>query len=353
MSFRISSRFAWAVLALLTCVDPAYAQKTTAYYRADNSTTLPKIDWQGDYGEAMKCAELGRKLLLIYFREQESSPNQRKLDSITLNDPKTLATIASDYVAVKVPLGYEVSVGGKMSPLLGFEAFADLNGRPGVALIDYAHQNEEYSGYVVSVLPLDNGKYYRFQPHYLSVMLELPSGTLTQRTMIFAVRVHPEGPASTHGGPNQPLQRSSRTLVLQAPHSLARASQLGLAVPENRSHARRRPATARSRRGKLAGENLVDAAIDCVDCWRQSPGHWGPCAPINRNSATTSNAVKTASGTPPACSATTFNNFAIILGDRHERRRALSQSLPLRVVPTHEVTADLADVCFHRLDIRA
>lgn len=254
----------------------ACAQPTTAYYRADSSLELPKVNWLDDYGDAMKRAELGRKYLLIYFYEADAGPNQTKFESAVLRDAGMLARIDSECVALRVPVGYEVSVGGKMSPLLGFEAFADLAGRPGVALVDYKHQNEEYTGYVVSILPFDDGKYYRFSPEYLSIVLDLPPGTLTQRTMIFAVRVHPEAPESTKGRPNRGLFSEARE------HSFLQAR---IRTQGHHNWGSRFPRIASLLGGGLRpqevvaeswpGENLVDAAIDCVDCWRQSPGHWG------------------------------------------------------------------------------
>lgn len=258
-----------ALAALACLVEGAVAGSARAQ-------TAPAISWHSDYGDAMKRAELGRKLLLIYFYENEPSVNQRRLETHGFTDPRTVERIERDCVAVKLPLGYEVSVGGKRSPLLGFEAFSDLNGRPGVVLVDYASRNEEYSGFVVSVLPLDNGKYYRFAPHYLGVMLDLPPGTLTQRTMIFAVRVHPDGPASTRGRPNRTLFAEAREhshhqarIRVQGHHNWGSRFQklagiLGGGLRPQEVVAESWP-----------GENLVDAAIDCVDSWRQSPGHWG------------------------------------------------------------------------------
>ncbi|MBL9082940.1 MAG: hypothetical protein JNK76_14090 [Planctomycetales bacterium] len=270
MLFRQCQGTVWLALAAAVFF-PAGLQAETV-----RNDAPPEISWLADYGEAMKRAELGRKYLLVYFYENEPTVNQRRLETHGFTDPQLVERIEADCVAVRLPLGYEVSVGGERSPLLGFEAFADLNGRPGVALIDYAHQNEEYSGYVVSVLPLDNGKYYRFAPHYLNVMLDLPAGTLTQRTMIFAVRVHPDGPASTRGRP-------SRTLFAEAhDHSNHQArirnqghhnwgSRFQKLVGILGGGLRPQEVVAES----WPGENLVDAAIDCVDCWRQSPGHWG------------------------------------------------------------------------------
>ena len=70
-------------------------------------------------------------------------------------------------------------------------------GRPGVAIVDFAHADPKLHGNVVSVFPLTATLSYT--PEQMGVILDLPPGTLTQRTLIYAVRVHPEHPASTAG----------------------------------------------------------------------------------------------------------------------------------------------------------
>lgn len=264
------------VLLGLCGIDSARAEDGAGDRAVAKKSPADSLNWLSDYGAAMTQAEVGRKFMLIYFYENEPSANQLRLEKEAFGDPKIVEKLRRECVLVKVPLGYEVSVGGKLGPLMNFEAFADLNRRPGLAMIDYVHEHEDLHGYVVSILPLDNGKYYRFSPDYVRTMLELPAGTLTQRTMIFAVRVHPEKPASTRGRPNSSLFSEAREhsffqarLRNQGHHNwgsrFQRISNLlggGLRAQE---------VVAES----WPGENLVDAAIDCVDCWRQSPGHWG------------------------------------------------------------------------------
>jgi len=107
------------------------------------------------------------------------------------------------------------------------------------------------------------------------VLLSLPIGSLTQRTLIFAVRTHPEGPASAISDPSPLLFAET------ANHS---THQANIAVQghhdwENRFHA----INARLPSGLIAtevcaeswpGQPLVDAAEECVHSWRQSSGHW-------------------------------------------------------------------------------
>ncbi|HEV3021182.1 MAG TPA: hypothetical protein VGX76_01895, partial [Pirellulales bacterium] len=133
----------------------------------------------------------------------------------------------------------------------------------------------EHYGYVVSALPFVPGKFYRFRPHHLAVVLDLPPGTLTQRTMVFAVRIHPESPASTKGELDPVLAQEAKS------HS---AYQAQIRVQGHHHWERRFPRLSRLLpRGLRAQEvvaeswpheGLVDAAVDCVDSWRQSSGHW-------------------------------------------------------------------------------
>lgn len=245
---------------------------------ADLSTgpaAVAQLSWLDDYGAALKQAELGRRLMLVYFYNGEPTEAQRRFETESLNDQQIVARLEK-YVRVRLPLDYEVSVGGEVSKLLDHDAFRELKHRPGIAIIDYAHPDEEYYGYVVSILPLENGKYYRFDPRYLTTILDLPSGTLTQRTMIFAVRIHPEAPKSTRGrlsgillGEAREHSRLQARILKQGHHNWSNRFQritkllpLGLRAQE---------VVAES----WPGEGLMDAAIDCVDSWRQSPGHWG------------------------------------------------------------------------------
>ncbi len=102
---------------------------------------------------------------------------------------------------------------------------------PGIAVIDFAHPEAEYQGYVVSVLPFTPGKYYRFRAEHLETLVDLPPGTLTQRSMILAVRIHPEHPASTEGQEDPILlSEASSQSNYQAQIHLQGTPQLGIAL---------------------------------------------------------------------------------------------------------------------------
>jgi hypothetical protein len=109
----------------------------------------------------------------------------------------------------------------------------------------------------------------------MAVILDLPSGTLTQRTLIYAVRTHPDRPASTEGAFDVYLASEAQS------HSEHQA-RIRLQGHHNWGHRFHR-INGKLPHGLLAcevcaeswpGENLVEAAVECVRCWRLSSGHW-------------------------------------------------------------------------------
>jgi hypothetical protein len=226
-----------------------------------------------DYRKAMKEAAEDRKMLFVYFHERRPTAAQRAFEKETLADIEIQEKLKR-YVFVRVPRDAEITVEGKRVALLKHGAFAEMLGRQGVAVIDLAHVGADYYGHVVSTFPFTPGKYYRKEA--LSIILDLPSGTLTQRTMIYAVRIHPERPASTQGQFNTVLADEANqhanhqaAILLQGHHSWdSRFHRINARLP---SGVLAQEVVAES----WPNESLVEACIDCVHSWRQSPGHWG------------------------------------------------------------------------------
>ena len=145
-----------------------------------------------------------------------------------------------------------------------------IRGRPGIFVFDYAHKPLE--GQVVSVLPRRGGKYYRFVQKDLCLLAGLPAGSLTQRSMIFAVRRHADAPKSADG-------RCDSMLCDAATAHSAHQAQL-----QNQGHYgwEKRSRQLSQHYGSASevcaeswpDQDLLDSCIDCVSCWRQSPGHW-------------------------------------------------------------------------------
>jgi hypothetical protein len=232
------------------------------------------IRWHTDYGDAMRFARLERKMLCVYFHGVDSNPQRRAFEDRALRDERVRAKFAR-YTALRLPVDAEITVDGQSTRVLDHPAFADLRRGQGLAVLDLTDPTSPQYSRVVSVVPFANGKYYRFRPQHVRVLLDLPQGTLTQRTMVFAVRIHPEGPASTIGSPDPTLMSEA------ASHS---RHQARIRLQGHHAWDRRFHRISNLLGGILAREvvaeswpqeTLVDAAVDCVDSWRQSPGHWG------------------------------------------------------------------------------
>ncbi len=230
-----------------------------------------EIRWHTDYGQALNEARSEGKMLLLHFCD----PSDRLCEAFetdTLTDPMIVSRL-QDYVCAKLLLDTKISIDGDESKLLGHDVFQEMLGRPGVAILDYANREAPYHGSVVSTFPITDELSYSAER--MAVILDLPPGTLTQRTLIYAVRIHPDGPLSTEG-------RIDVNLVMEAESHSRYQARIRLQGHHHWS-TRFRRINANLPDGLMAcevaaeswpGEKLVEAAIECVRCWRFSSGHW-------------------------------------------------------------------------------
>jgi hypothetical protein len=227
------------------------------------------ISWQTDYIKAMDVANQQGKMLLIFFADA-ANPLSGRFESEVLAHESVVGKLG-DIVCARLPTDTKVEVEGKQVELIRHTAFRELLGQPGIAILDFAHPQTPLHGKVVSTFPLTGRLWYT--PQQVQVILDLPQGTVTQRTLIYAVRTHPETPSSAVGNPD------SRLLAEAASHSDHQASirlqghhQWGARFPRISAMlgCSAREVCAES----WPGQNLVEAAIECVRCWRLSRGHW-------------------------------------------------------------------------------
>lgn len=251
---------------------PEQRAEQRAETQAAEVQEVPEVQWLDDYAAGCRAAKAAGRMLFIYFFDPAGAQRWRRFENETLGD-KTVARKLQDYVCVRLPVGTEIETGGQRVVLLAHGAFRHMEGQPGVAIVDFAHPQARYYGHVVSTFPLTQRLGY--SPSQMRVILELPPGELTQRTLIYAVRTHPEQPASTAGTPDPYLLEEARQ------HSLyqARIRVQGHHFWERRFH----QINARLPAGLTAcevcaeswpGQGLVEAAIECVRSWRYSSGHW-------------------------------------------------------------------------------
>jgi len=155
--------------------------------------------------------------------------------------------------------------------LIDHPAFFHLYKQQGLAIIDLTDGSDELYGQVVSLFPFDEGK--SLGRPAMQAILDLPRGTLTQRTLIFALKTHPEKPASVRGKCNKVLlQQCHKHCKLMARYEAvghhdwgSRSAAIGQALGHS-------PSEVASM--SLGSRKLLDAARECVDVWRASGVHW-------------------------------------------------------------------------------
>ena len=245
-----------------------------------------RLAWYTDYAEACRSARLSEQLLLIVFHDPRYPDNyQEYLGSLDAN--AKFAKASESFVLCKLPTDFEVVLppthtGTQNSAadeaphprikLLSHPAFGEMKNRPGIVVIDYAHTKSKQYGQVVNLYPFKS----RFLgAEQLVTMMSLPEGSLTQRTMVFAVLSHPERPASVQG-------KFARELAEESEHHSRHQANIGV-QGHHQWESRFHRINARLGRGLVAqevvaeswpGQDMVEAAEECVHSWRQSSGHW-------------------------------------------------------------------------------
>jgi hypothetical protein len=231
------------------------------------------VRWHSEYLQAKQTAAESGKLLLIWFYDPVDADGSHEFESQVVGSPPIAERLARRFVAAKLPLGATVAKEGeKPLVLLAHAAFAELRQGPGLVIIDLTEPGGPHYRHIVSIQPFSAGA---ISAEKLAVLLDLPRGSLTQRTLVYAVRTHRDSPASAGSHLSPLLMREAES---HAAHQ-ARLTFQGHHQWETRFHA----INAALGGGLVArevcaeswpGQGLLEAAEECVDSWRQSPGHW-------------------------------------------------------------------------------
>ncbi|MCI0358409.1 MAG: hypothetical protein L0211_08000 [Planctomycetaceae bacterium] len=243
------------------------------------------MQWHDDYAAGREAAQAAQRPLLVWFYDAANEQANAKFQAEVLSQSAVAERIQAAFLAVKVPLDAQSQADGATGrvPLLAcpavptgrlieHEAFAELRGQAGLAIVDVADEKSPTHGMIVSIYPLARRS---ISPEHLTVLLDLPPGTLTQRTLVFAVRTHPSRPAGAAGDMHPLLAAEA------AAHSRhqARINIQG----HHHWDARFQSINARLPAGHVSyevcaeswpGQSLFDAAEECVESWSQSSGHW-------------------------------------------------------------------------------
>lgn len=246
----------------MTCIALALLVSAGLAARSVAAEDVQRID---DYAAALAAAREAHAMLLVSV-EPDSGAD-------VVGSHLDRADVRARFAGAGTPWVFCRVTGPAAAILMADPSLAEMRRGPGVVVIDHAHP--EWDGRVVSILPRTPGKYYRFQPDHVDALASLPAGSLTQRSMILAVRIHPERPQSTDGSCDPMLCQEA---AAHSGHQAAIRRQ-GHHGWDSRSQ---RIAGALGGAGgasevcaeSWANQDLLDSCVDCVASWRQSPGHW-------------------------------------------------------------------------------
>ena len=257
--------------ALLLFANTAHAEDTATDTK---SVEAAGLTWHTDYYDAYRAARKAKHMLLINFVPANENATQRNLDQYIGQSVPVRDKLAA-FERVRVPVDATVDINDKPVRLLSHPGFVHLNGQPGIAVVDLASKGHDFYGEVVTSLPYSSGKYYHWRNSHLAAVLDLPAGTITQRTMVWAVRTHPEAPQSTTGHQAPQLAEAAER---HSQHQAAIGVQ-GHHQWDSRFHSIRSQVGAGMASEVVAeswpNQNMLDSCIDCVQSWRHSSGHWG------------------------------------------------------------------------------
>ena len=243
---------------------------------------LAGLRWHAEYNTAWREAKAEQKMLLVLFNSGQPNNHRQATLELIAKDAKLAEKLKSEFVLASIPLDQTITEKAEVK-LISHRSMHEMHGFEGLSIVDLKNEGKPYHGYVVSCFPFMNGKYYRYRAADLPVIVNLPPGTITQRTMVWAVRVHPERPASTTGVASAVLTRAAESHS----HHQARIGVQGHHQWESRFQNIMGQLNGRYAPVEVVAESwpnqtMIDSCVDCVASWRHSSGHW--------------NAVKSAQG---------------------------------------------------------
>ncbi|QDU79506.1 hypothetical protein Pla110_12160 [Polystyrenella longa] len=224
------------------------------------------LDWFTDYGDAYKEARDTNQQLLISF-ELNDATAQAEFEESVLASPQTQEHL-ENFVRAVLPL--DATVPGEKQTLLWHASFNYMYKQAGIAILDLSDEKSPQYGQLVSALPFNHGRDCSVDE--LHTLVTLPEGTITQRTLIYALKRHPERPQSVNSTPHQYLMHMSNVNS----STMARLSQVGHHNWTARFHQINSTVGGLSTEVAVGGNGytLLDIANDCIGTWRSSAGHW-------------------------------------------------------------------------------
>lgn len=235
--------------------------------------TIGELEWHTDYSAAYRQARDEQKMLFLFFRD-EAAPRLADIYEDEVLTHADLVDGLSNVVRVVVPLDAKRPFRLPEKPgltLLSHESFDHMYGRQGIAMIDLTDPDSELYGLVVSAHPFTPGKHYTVRG--TKIVLGLPKGTVTQRALIYAVRLHPAAPISTVEGEchDYLCKQARQGSKLMAQYGSVGHHDWGTRYGEVAAATGRSASEVAAMSGN---PTLIDAATELVNQWYWSPSHW-------------------------------------------------------------------------------
>lgn len=241
------------------------------------------LPWHTDYSAAYRQAKDEHKQLLMFFRDEKDLLTAGKLEQEVLAKPE-LKEPLEHFVRVVLPTSTVAPAAKDAKPedkpvrLLDYSAFTHMQKEAGLAILDLVDEKDHLFGKVVSAHPFSSNTLNNLGT--VRIVLELPRGTITQRTLTYVLRTHPEQPASVWGKGDLILFEQCRI----AAQLMANYNSVGHHDWGNRSafvggQFGVSPMEVASIGG---GATLFEAAQSAVNVWRGSGVHWGMMITPNR-----------------------------------------------------------------------
>ena len=271
-------RLKWIAAGTFRCVAFLLAATPLATAASGEQQRQQEVRQENNYSEATALAKQLHAMLLVSL--EPNAPSANGTDSVgqrleTQAVGQRFKDSDTPWVFCRLGINDTSAIDGALTKLVNHPSLVELRHGPGIFVVDYAHAEDGLKGRIVSILPRTPGKYYQFSPSHIDELATLPAGTLTQRSMVLAVRVHPERPQSVSGMRDPMLAREA------AAHSAhqARIGKQGHHNWQTRSQRILRNQGFSGSPQEVCAESwenqdLLDSCVDCVASWRQSSGHW-------------------------------------------------------------------------------
>jgi len=285
LNSRTSPQVLQAIIAicswLLSCT--AFAQDAAT--ASDAAESPAPLVWHDSYEAARSKAIEKHTCLWLVFHDAEpaqidSWKNQidrdLPLQAFLQKQSCALISIHSENQAK------EDSVADGSQRLVNHPAFVELRQRAGLVVVDFREPDSPNFRQVISVVPngwcdasRDNHPPLLPKLTDLREVTRLPLCSLTVRTLLLAVRTHPDSPQSTDGEFHPVLHSEAvKHAKLQADLGVQGHHDWGVRFQRINEQLPTDVIAQEVCAESWSGQGLLAAARECVHSWHQSPGHW-------------------------------------------------------------------------------